>query len=810
MTILEEATIIIEAFLFRPPNDSIEEFKPTGTDLAACLSKLLKLSTEKTRLGAILALHIHYQSCRLLNVDDEELVQYRSLIAKLCADFGLKEYAALYNRNFENNATVIPSELVGYATPYQVPETILNILHRKVHSLDIPQLETLFKFASVDVDAARYLLTHCFIVYNLAIGLINSLLNGRHINDRDLTQKYNKISSSLNSEFKLLLQENMELKHTTDPKSGGKPLNLERIAKGYLNPSWDWRDGHVDPSVRFVYEFLRVDKPQDVRHIAKEDLEFKGSLELTCFYSQYMNKVTGKLFGCAPLLAGTFPEILPESLPQVHFDQTIKLNGVVQQPVESISTSFKEWSSFCVSVNETLRMLNLENQHKMDAVWMFRNKPDPMTTGYSGFLYACGLKGLLKELPLIAIMDILKSGNKVVQTSLLLGLGLSYRGQYMESIERVLSMHIRSHFMNTLKIQISADVQGAAILGYGFMYYNSCDRQALKTLFSEFQRSSSQHEKTTIGYPPSFYLNVAIAIGMVSSGDMRTCLSATQLDSLLSTANGYDMDGDREFAALIALTLGALGTGDTALSNCVSLEDKQNIRPYFWFAKHLCRLCIEWNETVNIESDWSDEYSLFESAAVFLYSAIRCKPDRVTDKLLHCLSSLDTHPINTTEGLAFKRVQTARDFAADACLLSSCILNSGSREPRILRHLARHFASTHDYNHGRSVLHSMAAGFLCIQNGQRLDLSDHFSIATVLISCLPVWSREFTDMTSYFMPLRYLWAMAMPTSTLGDTPCTDRMLEASTILCENAIYQAFTHNRCDYTPQQLADIFKKV
>lgn len=810
MSIFVEAASIIEAFLFRSSPDSIEEFKPTGSELSLCLSKLLRCTDAKIRVTTVLALHIHYQSTRLLNVSDQDLLQYRSLLAKLVSELlKSQEYMLYYCKATVGDMAVMPSELNVFIHPFLAPETILNILHGKVTVVNCPQLEVLFKFAQVDLDASQYIMNNCFVVYELITNLTTSLLSGKKIDDEKVIKKYELKANCLNQEFDLLLRANM--KRSIDlqkkPITCGRKLNLERVAKGYLNPSWDWMESQVDPSVRFVYEYLRVDKPQYVRRNVNEELEFKGSLELSSFHSQYMNIVTGKMFGCAPILAATFPKVLPESFPVVHFDSVIKLNGIVQQATETVSTAFKEWSSFFVNLNETLRLLNQENQQKLDAVWLFRNKPNPITVGYAGLLFGCGLKGLLKELPLVAIMDFLKSGNQLVQSTLLLGLGLSYHGQYVESIDRILSMHIRSHFMNTVKIQISAQVQGAALLGYGFMYYNSCDRQALKTLFTEFQRTGSQHEKTTIGYPPSFYLNVGIAIGMVSSGDFRNCLSTSQLDSILSTANGHDNDRAREYAAVLALLLGALGTGDTALASCVSMDDKLNIPPLLWFMKRLCRLCIEWSEKLNFDLEWTDEYSFYDSAAFYLYSAIRCRPDTVNEQLPQSMDRLYKYTIKATEGLAFKRIQSARDFAMDCCLLSLCILENGSKDARILRHLARSFSSTLDYNHGRAVTHSLAAGFLCLQADQRLDLSEHFSISAILISTIPLWIKDFADMTMYFMPLRYLWAMAIT----NHTPSVDEesVCEPSSILCENAIFQAFRHNQCPWSEQQLAEIFKK-
>lgn len=810
-SILSQVSIIIEAFLYTSKPDDVQEFKPVEGDLSSSLLKLIKCIDEKRKLSVAMALHIHYQSCRLLNVSDEELIKYRSIVAKLNVDFGAKEYAQVYNHSSPQINVNVPAELSDFASPLLLPETILNILHGKVTNMALPKIESLFAYASVDSDAARYISVHCFHVYALSGTLVKSLLSGQLISDdQDHQRTFALCSDKLNSEFRLLLMANMASQ--SEETKSDKPCNHERISNGYLNPTWDWNDKMVDPSVRFVYNFLRVDKPHDVWNVSREDLEFKGSSELSCFHSQYMNKVAGKLFGCAVLLHGTFPDVLPESLPHAHFDTTIKLNGIVQQPIDSVNPSFKEWTSFCMAVNETLRLLNQENRRKIDAVWMFRNKMEPINSGYAGFLYACGLKGLLKELPMLAIMDMLKSGVRTVQIGILVGLGLSYRGQYVDAIERVLSMHIRSHFMNTVKIQISADIQGAALLGYGFMYYNSCDRQAIKTLFAEFQRDTSQHDKTTIAYPPSFYLNAAIAIGMVSSVDMRNSLTGPQMDALLSIANGHESDSDRAFAAIVALMLGALGTGDKALANCLSLQDKHNCRPYFWFMKHLCRLSIEWTEVVTLGTEWTDEYSIFESAAKYLYSAIRCQSDDITGKLLDSLSSLERLPIKATEGLAIKRLQSAKEFAMDVCLLSLCIANNASRDARILRHLARQFSSCLQYNHGRSVMHSMAAGFLCLQNGQRLDLTDHFTISSILISSLPVWSRDFVDMTCYFVPLRYLWALAVTTENAGTGRRQDSskmIMEASTILCENALFHAFTHNNCPWTPQQLADMFKK-
>jgi hypothetical protein len=818
MSITTQASIIVEAFIFQPSADSLAEFKPSGMEL---YSSLLKLKSEPVNLkiSVALALHLHYQSCRLCDVSaEQELDEYRDLLSRLAQEFGLSMYCAYYNVQCLVEPVQLQTDLSQFITPLSLPEALVNILHRKVNTLTVPSIEALFKYAKCDVEAAKLVKNTCFVVYDLATSLIHSFLSGSYIDDRNIRKLFDSVQSDLKEDFKKLCLASFKHRPSAPSTSSSvKPGNLGRIAKGYLNPNWDWREDLVDPAVRYAYEYLRTDKPQDVRISNKEDLlECKGSLELTNFYWQYMNKVMGKMVGSSLITAATFPNILPDSIPSAHFDQNIKLNGAVQHPVEAPSPSFKDWSSFCLFMNETLRLLNHENQQKIDAVWMFRNKPDPITPGYGGFLFACGMVGLLKELPLVAIMDILKSANKTTQSALLFGLGLSYRGQFVDSIERVFSMHIRSHFLNTLKVQISADIQGAALLGYSFMHYNSCDRQVLKILFREFSRSSvaPQHDKTTTSYPPNFFVNAGIGIGMVSSGDMRGCLSTDQLDGLLSTANGFEGECDKEFAALLALMIGGLGTNDYALANCISINNHQlQIRPYLWFIKHLCRLCIEWPELVQLQTELiEDEYVLFNESAKYLYMAIRLRRDlQVTNRLMDALQALRQLNITTQDGLAYKKRRAALHFATDCCLLSLSLLNNGTANPAVLRQLRLHFSSPLDYNFGRSLTHSTALGLLCMQD-LAVDFDNHYSVACLLVSVLPVWAREFTDQSLYFLPLRYLWRQSCVMKPHSNTSSSNdkgqiQLLTGCRAVCDHAVFMALTHNSCPYTPQQLADLF---
>lgn len=818
MSALLDASLLIQAFLFKTPEDAFEEFRPLKIDIHDSMGALCRTkATDPLRfICTCLTLHIYLQSLEFMALAFEEIQVLRCLVGELFAFSELEKYATFYKQSATGTKkpSDFSSHLLVFDDPLDLSSALLQLLKGQKLKVECPFCDLLITVGAVDVDAVRWLQMNVLGAYKLIVLMTNSLANGSLIDESEFLKgkfEYLKAIGNFKLEIKEVLA-NCLPKHLHCfllTKDAAKLVNADRIKKGYLNPSWDW-SGTIPPAIRYAFEYLRVDKTCDLRHLKDEDVEMKGSQELSCFHSQFMNRLCGRLFGLAPLLFATFPPILPDKMPSGHFNQTIKLNGLVQQPLEPISQSLKDCLMFCVSVNESLRLLNDHNVYQMDAVWIFRNRPEPMNSGFGGLLFALGLLGLLKELPMVAIMDILKCGNKNVQCGLLLGLGCSMRGSNSESVEGVLAMHIRSHYLNSQRIQLTADIQGIAALSLGFLYYNSCDRQVLKILFSEFERTTSIHEKSTQSYPASYYLASGCAIGLVSSGNIRGCLGSRQLDWLLSAANGHlRQQVILEIPALICLCIGAAGTGDGALANCISLDDKRQVRPLHWFYRHLARLLIEWPDNVLICDTFTDEYSYYEVAAQFYYVCLRFSESQYYSQLMSTLNALNAINLQC-EGVQFKRLRMAIDFAIDACLMSLAIHTNGQADGVVIRELRRHFHSLLDYNFGRSTIHSMALGFACMQQ-KKLDLSTHFSLSAILLSILPCWSRDFTDSAFYMIPLRYLWVMAC-TDALPRTakPRHQTFVTAKSDLLQNfAIFKAFQHNQSPFSETQLATIFKQ-
>ena len=796
-----EPCSIIDAFLFRPGKESIEEFKPTSRSLEDAIGLLRESDLQ---IQCALFLHLHYQVCTICKVPEDELQHFGRSLGVLFSSLQILKYANYYGFECKELGECLIHGLQTFNELFILQSAFDCIFH--FQEFELPDHQKLV--SGLDEDAKRWLNVHVLTKMDCIFLILKHLQSGDKL---EPSRALKDLIMELQPEYAILVMKllpEQTIKNPNQPKTPKKALNSERIAKGYLNPHWDWQ-GNIDPAVRYAYEYLRLDKPVDLPDGVPY---FKGSLELSCFHSQFMNKLYGKLFGLAPILMGTFPDILPEKLNVPLVDPVVKVNGIVQVPNEPVSLMTKQWINLFSSLNEALRLLNYTNRRNVDAVWIFRNKPEKhVDSTYAGLLLALGLHGLLQELPLLALMDVMREGEELVQSALLLAIGFSYSNseRFDEGVEGLISMHIRSHYVNhNQRIFVSGMVQTSAILAFGFLYHDTADRQSLHTLFTELSRSGqdqTENGKTTRQLQPSFYLACGISIGLIGSGGLREALEPSQLDYLLSAANGHlsEQNVHLQSAAYLALMIGGLGSGDVALCNCLLKVNGHN--PVNIFLNHLAILLIEWKDCKIEKVD--GEFSYYTLASQFLYAAIRGDLSMV-DVIKERLEELKQKIIEDENIIRARKESMAIDFCMDVGMMALAVLLNGTCDGHVMRLLRDDFKSNLDFKFGRSAYHSLALGFLCQQKSRLALNGNRFELTCILLSALPFWSDSILDSLFYPNILRYAYVMACKDTEVFDLEY--KTVERSKLLQDFAIFSAFrpdSNTMSVFSEKELAKIF---
>lgn len=157
----------------------------------------------------------------------------------------------------------------------------------------------------------------------------------------------------------------------------------------------------------------------------------------------------------------------------------------------------------------------------IDPTWIIYNKPKDLAEippSYAGFLMSLGLTSSLKSLPQTYVYDYLIRSEELVSVALLLGISATYRGTQDSKITRMLSIHVESLLPPTaIELDVSHNIQVAALLGIGLLYQNTVKRHIAEALLQEIGRPPGP-EMENYMERESYALSAGLALGMVTLG----------------------------------------------------------------------------------------------------------------------------------------------------------------------------------------------------------------------------------------------------------------------------------------------------
>lgn len=290
--------------------------------------------------------------------------------------------------------------------------------------------------------------------------------------------------------------------------------------------------GHLDEELlrlRFS-EDLRV---QEVRHMLQSSKPVRISLQQKPEVSdhEFIEEQERYLYAiCTRTMAlpvgrgmftlCTFHPLPTEALPIPKLCLTGKApprNTTVDLSHIETPSNMATWPHFHNGVAAGLR---IANSSQVNSTWINYNRPKTcdFTTEYAGFLMALGLNGHLAHLATLNIHEYLSKGQDMTTIGVLLGLAATKRGTMDQGITKVLSIHVPALLPPTsTELNISHNVQVAAVLGVGLVYQGTSHRHIAEVLLSEIGRPPGP-EMENCTNRESYATAAGLALGLVMFG----------------------------------------------------------------------------------------------------------------------------------------------------------------------------------------------------------------------------------------------------------------------------------------------------
>lgn len=161
--------------------------------------------------------------------------------------------------------------------------------------------------------------------------------------------------------------------------------------------------------------------------------------------------------------------------------------AIIEMSTIEVPANMNTWPLFHNGVAAGLQLTS--DSKNIDSAWIVYNKPksqNDSTTEHAGFLMALGLTGHLKILSSMSLYDYLVKCDEMTNLGLLIGISAAHRGTMDTATTKLLSIHIEALLPATaLELDISQNVQIAAIMGIGLLYQGSAKRHIAEVLVQE-------------------------------------------------------------------------------------------------------------------------------------------------------------------------------------------------------------------------------------------------------------------------------------------------------------------------------------
>lgn len=161
--------------------------------------------------------------------------------------------------------------------------------------------------------------------------------------------------------------------------------------------------------------------------------------------------------------------------------------AIIEMTTIEVPPNMNTWPLFHNGVAAGLQLTG--DSKNVDSAWIVYNKPKSQndgTTEHAGFLMALGLTGHLKILSSMSLYDYLVKCDEMTNLGILIGISAAHRGTQDTSTTKLLSIHIETLLPPTaLELDISQNVQIAALMGIGLLYQGTSKRHIAEVLVQE-------------------------------------------------------------------------------------------------------------------------------------------------------------------------------------------------------------------------------------------------------------------------------------------------------------------------------------
>lgn len=190
--------------------------------------------------------------------------------------------------------------------------------------------------------------------------------------------------------------------------------------------------------------------------------------------------------------------------------------GIIEMSTIEVPANMNMWPLFHNGVAAGLQLTG--DSKNIDSAWIVYNKPKTQndgTTEHAGFLMALGLTGHLKILSSMSLYDYLVKCDEMTNVGILIGMSAAHRGTMDTSTTKLLSIHIEALLPPTaLELDISQNVQIAAIMGIGLLYQGTAKRHIAEVLVQEIGRFRIRDADSLNKIQFSFNKNVIVGFSL--------------------------------------------------------------------------------------------------------------------------------------------------------------------------------------------------------------------------------------------------------------------------------------------------------
>ena len=451
----------------------------------------------------------------------------------------------------------------------------------------------------------------------------------------------------------------------------------------------------------------------------------------------------------------------------------------------------------------------------VDTSWIQFNQPIQYHLNeYAGFLMAMGLQGHLSSLSKFTMHDFLSKGHEFMLVGILLGIAAAKRTSMDQDITRMLSIHVRSlQPESSMELEISPNVQTAAILSVGMLYQGSANRHIVDVLLNEISCLGSS-EMENIFDRRSRCLSSGFALGLallgkgreMSTFPLRT-IAERLSDNILGTIQRKNIDSlvvSQQISdegvdilslgpgSLIALAMIYIKSGDKSVSNFLKPENSyfllDEIHPYILLLQTISYCLVEWN---NIKPTKVWIHGIIPQ--ILIDNILRSKKELIQDGmdvhvvqvvyyqiLAGCLFSLGLRFAGSHDHLVYSFIrvylihfindsnvsQVIYDTRINCTLIACALVMCGTGDTTLLKiiyKLRRISKDQNDYlvGYGNQMAYHMAVGLACLGKFQYNIRTSDDSVAYLLISLFPIFPNNSYHDIYLLQAFRHLYVLSI-------------------------------------------------